>query len=404
MSATQALLEDGVIARPTTLAGRRGVIVVGPLELGGAERQALMLARRLRSDWGMEIEVWGTMGAPGRLAELCDRDRIPWRIVPVPHFDPAKGARRQSRELRRLFRFGRALREGRFDVLLPFMTMPCMVTGLAFRISRARVCVWNQRAGDWDSEWPMLERLAARLSPVHVSNSRHAADYMARALGVDRDAINVVYNGVEVLPAVDSRETWRERIGADDDDCFVATMIANLHSRKNHAVAVRAWRTVVDELAADGRRAILVLAGRHDDTYEPLRALAAELGIAEHVLFPGQVADITGLVAATDLGILCSYDEGVPNAVLELLSGGVPVVGTNHPGIAEAVGPDGAGLLVDNEDHDALARNIVALARDRDARRALGATGRAYVAATFDTDRMVEQMAEIIAGAIGVKR
>jgi glycosyltransferase involved in cell wall biosynthesis len=388
--------------RKDALRGRRALVVVGPLELGGAERQALLLARRLKSEWGMEIEIWGTMGEPGRLARLCDEHGIPWRIVEVPRFDRSKGVRRHLREARRLVRFARTIREGRFDILLPYMTMPCTVTGLAWRLTGAQSCIWNQRNGSWDSAWPALERAAARLCPVRVSNSKHAAEYMADTLGVARSKIHVVYNGVERAAPLEDRAAWRARLGVDES-AFVAAMIANLHERKDHATAIRAWQPVVESLEAEGRRAVLVLAGRHDGAHVRLMALARELGIESSVAFPGQVSDVSGLIDATDLGVLCSYDEGVPNAVLESLAGCVPVVGTDHPGIVEAVGPEAARMLVGREEHERLAEHILTLARDAELRRSMGEKGRMRVEQMFSIDGMVERMAGLIAGAIGMR-
>src|SRR5260370_33829722 len=65
------------------IAGARVIIVLGPLELGGSERQAILLARYLTSDQNAKVEVWG-YGEPGRAAELCDAYGIPWRSVPIP--------------------------------------------------------------------------------------------------------------------------------------------------------------------------------------------------------------------------------------------------------------------------------------------------------------------------------
>src|SRR5256885_9863140 len=97
-----------------SIVGKRVVIVLGPLELGGSERQALLFARYLKERHA-DVRVWGTMGVPGRLAALCDDYAIPWRIVSEPWVDG------RGRRLKTLKEFASKLRRARVDILLPYM-------------------------------------------------------------------------------------------------------------------------------------------------------------------------------------------------------------------------------------------------------------------------------------------
>ena len=116
-------------------------------------------------------------------------------------------------------------------------------------------------------------------------------------------------------------------------------MVANLHVYKDHATLLRAWQLVVPRLAATGRSAVLVLAGRPESSAPTVSALADELGIAQSVRFAGPVDDVTGLLSAVDLGVLCTRTEGSPNAVLEYMAAGLPIAGTELPAVRECVGP-----------------------------------------------------------------
>src|SRR5437868_12053479 len=93
------------------LDGARVVVVLPELELGGAERQVLLLARYLSRERNVGVEFWGLGGRPGRVAKACEALGIPWRIVPLPWF-----AGRAER-LRGLARFAWALRRARPDIL-----------------------------------------------------------------------------------------------------------------------------------------------------------------------------------------------------------------------------------------------------------------------------------------------
>ena len=63
-----------------TLRGRRIVFVLFNLELGGAERQALILARHLVEREQASVEVWG-FNKSGPVAQICDELGLPWRLL-----------------------------------------------------------------------------------------------------------------------------------------------------------------------------------------------------------------------------------------------------------------------------------------------------------------------------------
>ena len=68
-------MTTAVLTTPTRsgmpLTGKRIIVVIGSLELGGAERQALHVARHLAHEQRAAVQVWG-LGGIGRVAELCD--------------------------------------------------------------------------------------------------------------------------------------------------------------------------------------------------------------------------------------------------------------------------------------------------------------------------------------------
>jgi colanic acid/amylovoran biosynthesis glycosyltransferase len=98
--------------------------------------------------------------------------------------------------------------------------------------------------------------------------------------------------------------------------------------------------------------------------------------------------------------------EGLPTTVLEAGALGVPVVSTRHSGIPEAVLDGRTGLLGDERDVAALARNLHRLLTDEPLRQRLGRAGRAHIAANFDlatqTRRLESLYDEVAAGPAGL--
>lgn len=371
------------------LQGRRIVFVLGNLELGGAERQAVILARYLSQHERAAVEVWGFNNS-GPVAQLCDAERLPWRVIPYP-FSESSASRRRA-----LGRVCRELRATKPDLILPYTFAPNVICGLIWQWTGARASVWNQRdEGIVPYDSPAV-RSAVQRTPQFISNCEAGARFLIEKLGVSAATVALIHNGIELaVPELD-RRAWRERL-AVDDQTFVACMVANVHALKDHVTLLHAWRKVVSEFERQRKRALLVLAGRHYGAYEAVASLAAELNLNGAVRFTGHVSDVSGLLNASDVSVFSSRSEGCPNAVLESMAAGVPVAATDIRGIREIVGPTGAQFLVPVGDADSLAAVLLQLEKDVELRARAGAQNRERIRTHFDAVRMCKDTTAVLA-------
>lgn len=370
----------------TSLHGLKFTFVFGNLELGGAERQGLHLAEYLQKECGAKVRVVGLGPAPGRLSELCEERGIPWSGV-----DFHWGLRRRIPSLLRALRL---LTQDKPDVLVSYTRVPNMVCALGWRRIGAKLCVWNQA-----DEGLLMNRLphyrfAVSRAHCFISNSTGGKEFLVRSYGLAPQEVHVIYNGICAGTPKLSREKWRAQLEAAAES-LVVTMIANLSPYKDHPTLIRAWKEVVErgEFASPP---LLVLGGRFDGEEKGLAQLAESLGIADLVRLPGKIDDVPGLLAASDLFAYSSKSEGIPNAVLEAMAAGIPVAGTDIPGIREAVGPEGAGYLVRVGESAELAEKILALAKDRELRASLGRSLKARIEEKFTLESMCRESARLI--------
>lgn len=376
------------LPRPPRLEGARVLFVLPSLSVGGAERQALLLARHLARHEGADVRIVGVVpfGAPaGRVEKIYEQEGLP-----VDRFELWHKDRNRLGKVWDLVRFGLFLRRARVDVLLPYCMIPNVLCGLMWRLSGVRVCVWNQRDEGRSRVSPWVERLAVRQIRSFVSNSRHGAEFVVATLGVAPGRVQVIRNGVEIPPPKLDQLSWRRRL-ALPETAFLACMVANLHSYKDHNTLVAAWRLVVDRLEQSGREAHLLLAGIGDQ-YDSIRKQVDDSGLTRCVHFIGCVDDVTGLLRSVDLAVFSSSTEGVPNAVLEAMAAGLAVVAGDHPGVREAVGAVGTPFLVRQQEPSDLAEMVVRVAQDEPLRRWLGAQGRIRAATEFGVERMTDEM------------
>jgi glycosyltransferase involved in cell wall biosynthesis len=131
-----------------------------------------------------------------------------------------------------------------------------------------------------------------------------------------------------------------------------------------------------------------------------LEAAARRLGVAGAVTFAGALGadEVTELLRHADVFCLPSFAEGVPVVLMEAMASGLPVVATAVMGVPELVLDGEAGTLVPPGRAEPLAAALRELAADPEARRRMGAAGRAIVETAFDVDRSAGTLTALFAG------
>lgn len=353
-------------ALEASLRGKRIVFVLAGEVLGGAERGALDLAHELREREGAEVMICALDDRKGPARRLAEERGISWTCVRT-HW-VAGGLRKAAS----LARFTHAVRRLRPDVLIASTNGPNVVCGLTWRATGAALAVWTQCDVNGTTRFSRgLLRRALRSTPIVVTRAHHGRDWLVDELDADPRRIHVLRSPVLLAAPRESGAALRALLGLGEDD-LVACMLAHLHSGKDHETLLRTWRLVVDRLAGSGPRPVLLLAGRDAGNEAAVKALAFDLDLRDHARFLGEVADVSGVLEASDLAAFCSHRELFPRGVTEPMAAGLPVAGTDVPGTREAMGEPGAPFLAPAGDAAALAEVILRLARDPELRVRLG--------------------------------
>ena len=131
---------------------------------------------------------------------------------------------------------------------------------------------------------------------------------------------------------------------------------------------------------------------------EPLQSLARELGISERVTFLGWQSkeDLAQAYQQANLFLFPSRHEGMPNAVLEAMSSGLPVVATRIAGSEELVLDGETGLLVPSEDVDALRDALRTVLSDAVLREKMGTASRLRVEREYSWESVALQYSEYL--------
>ncbi|PZW46767.1 glycosyltransferase involved in cell wall biosynthesis [Humitalea rosea] len=171
-------------------------------------------------------------------------------------------------------------------------------------------------------------------------------------------------------------------------------IVAALRPEKNLGRLLRAAAL----LRRDGAVFRLVIIGEGPER-EMLEALAAELGIAEQVLFAGHMPDPAAAYRALDVFCLCSDTEQMPFSVLEAMASGLPVAATDVGDIRTMLAPENHPHIA-RPDDAALASALHGLLGDPPLRRRLGAANRARAEQVYDQETMFQSHAALIDGLV----
>ncbi len=174
--------------------------------------------------------------------------------------------------------------------------------------------------------------------------------------------------------------------------------IGRLVPEKGQTVLLEA----IAELVGEGLDVELTLAG--DGALKPqLERLAADLGIADRVEFPGAVGqeELRDLYETATAFCLPSFGEGVPVVLMEAMAMEVPVLSTRIAGIPELIEHGRGGLLVAPGRADQLTAALSELLSDLELHRRLAQDGREKVLAEFDAERSAEQLRDLLVEMLG---
>jgi len=138
----------------------------------------------------------------------------------------------------------------------------------------------------------------------------------------------------------------------------------------------------------------LVLVGDGPER-ETIENLARTLGLSDRIVFIGQVADVRPYYAIADVFALPSHSEGSPNALLEAMAAGVPIVATSVGGVPEIITHCETGLLVAPRDKQEMAEAINRILMEEDFGKRLAAKALALVRERFSPEAYRRSLVEI---------
>lgn len=266
------------------------------------------------------------------------------------------------------------------DLVVSFMDSTNVLTVLACLNRRVTTLISvrnNPKFRQLPFMWRVGRRLTYRYASCVVAQTEGAAQWIRRETAAN---VCVIPNPVR---APECMAVSREKM---------ILAVGRFIPEKGHDVLIKAFARILG--ACEGWRLVILGDGPLESA---LADQVARSGLGDRVDMPGTVRDVDRWYARCGIYVHPSRSEGFPNALIEAMSSGAPVIAADcdfGPGDIVRHGED--GLLVPTEDETALADAIQRLVDDASLRQAIGARARA-VRARFDMGRIMKQWEELLA-------
>lgn len=359
--------------------------IVPTLDRGGSERQLVELAKGLNRE--RFVPVVCCLSQEGPLQPELIQSGIKVKTVPMRGLSVPYDLMKVIRRFGELVEF---MRWERPELVHGFLFHGYILGAFAARLARVPIVISSRRSlGRFKAHkrhYLFLERIANRLTDLVIANSDAVRQDVIRQERLPAEKVMVIHNGLELSRfCVPPDERLRQSLQLSDGAPVVG-IVANFIHYKGHDCFLESWSWVLRSFP-DG---VAILVG-DGPLRRPLETKVEAMGLSKRVRFLGSRQEVPALLALMDLVVHPSLEEGLPNAVLEAMAAGKPVVAAAVGGNPEAVVHGETGLLVPPGDSQALSRAMLWLLEHPAEAARYGEAGRRRVGERFGLSPMLRQ-------------
>jgi glycosyltransferase involved in cell wall biosynthesis len=341
----------------------RVILLVTDLERGGTPLRIARLARALHA---ADVEVHtGCLAPRGPVSDELD-------AAGLPTFACDAEDARDFLALKRLSQHVRRIRPDLIHATLLHANVAARLVGVVQRIPVIASTATIELERSWHRA---LERATAGIERAHLVSSPAVAEHVVRVFGLSRRRVHVIPPALDPFPQRVQRASARSALGIPDHE-FVVAWVGRLDPVKRLDLLVRCA-----EMMTDAPARFLVAGDGPDRTrIEQMLRLSNAARIV-HLL--GWRADVGGLLSAADAFLFPSLTEGMPNAVVEAMACGLPIVASDIPVLRDLSGDGERLLLVPGDRAQDYAAALRRVRDDEALRTALGAQAEAWARANL---------------------
>ncbi len=370
--------------------------IIGSLDFGGTERQLYLLLKNVNRSIFKPCVVSLSIG--GYWVPLIRQLGI--EVIELE--------RHRNYEIKRLLALVSLIKKRMPNILHTFQPPGNVYGWLAGFLTGKGKCIVSCRSFEKNGRAAyslnrILNRMIYRTADAVVSNSKSLYEDLKIQYGKKINGM-VIYNGIEINNAkhddCNHRTPLKRKLGLPEDALVVGT-IGRMIPIKNH----RLFLDIAAEILTKTAHVYFLIIGNGPLEGE-LRSYASRISISERVIFTGFRDDVQQLLDIFDVFLFTSSNleskgEGLPNAVMEAMSCGVPCIASNAGGTSELFIDGEAGYLVDPHVKEGYVEKTLSLLENRILREKLGRKGAALIQKNYSFNQMVLNFENLYSSLMG---
>ena len=282
------------------------------------------------------------------------------------------------------------IRKVKPDIVVTFFPLSNILGVIAAKLAKVDTIISTRRDyGLWlDKKSVYFLRFANVFVKGIVANSRKVKELTSVEEKFDSSKIHVIYNGVEVNnvnPYAVKGSLLKKELGIATHSKVVG-IVGNLRPMKRHRTFIKAAKQV-----SRIRNDVDFLIVGDGPLRKNIEALTAELGIEKQIHFVGRQENVLPFLSIFDIGVNCSSNEGLSNAIMEYMAYGVPCIAARAGGNSELIENGINGYTFSLDDDEELAELILSLLDDRESKREFASKSKDIILKQLTLDRMIRE-------------
>lgn len=235
-----------------------------------------------------------------------------------------------------------------------------------------------------------VERILAKMTDVLITiNDEDYSRASKFKLRNDGSVKMIPGVGIDTRKKIEVERLTKESVLHLDENQFVITSIGELSQRKNHEIILRAMPEIINI----EKHVVYVICGS-GELESRLKKLTHDLNIEQNVIFMGYCKEVYKILAVTDCFVFPSKQEGLPVAVLEAMSAGLPVICSNIRGNHDLIDEELGGHLINNDSLKSYVECILDVISNQNKRRRFAKYNREK-AKQYDQTNVIHNMKKI---------
>ena len=348
-------------------------IIIGSLNTGGTEKQLLKIINNLvKKNWKIELITLKELGILGKHLN---------KKVKVNNLN-IKFSFKLIKFFIIMLKLIKIFKKNPYT-LTHFFLPQAYIVGMTSSIIAKAKCklVMSRRSLNYYQKkiifCKTIEKFLHKKVDKILVNSEAIKKQLINQENVSKKKIKTIYNGIQI----------KNNKKIKKNNYFKIVITANLIPYKNHQLLFNSLNLIKSQLPKNWK---LYCIGRDDGIKKDLIKLSKKLEIFNNVIWI-QTLNPESILSNSNLGILCSKEEGFPNAILEYFASKIPVISTDVGGCKEIIKNKKNGLLVSKCSTSELSKAILYVYKNKNIATKFSDEGFKTVEKKFTLNKMIDE-------------